>query len=198
MIKFNEDFVKNLPDTYQKQTDSNNDKLLKIAKMSSDTLKTDILDVLNSLDIEQATGKTLDLYGEIVNQPRKSNNDIKYRINILAKIIRNVTDGDFDSIINAVSMSFNCDPSEVQIQNGSEAGTIDLLAIPLQTVESAELSQGEIVEIVKQLLPVGISLNTFLFSGTFEFADSENVADTDKGFANDTQTIGGYFGNIAV
>lgn len=198
MIKFDDEcFVKNLPDTYRKDVNSNNHKLLQMVKYSTDILRKDIQDVLTSLNLNEATGKTLDLYGEVVVQPRQGKTDAQYRLDILAKIIRNMSTGSYDSIINAICFSFGCNPDEVQIAETENAGEVDLLEIPLNIVEKIELSQNDIVNIITQMLPVGVSLNTFLFTGTFEFGSTENESDNDKGFANDTQTIGGHFGNIA-
>ena len=94
-------------------------------------------------------------------------------------------------------MVFGCDVSEVVIQDAMQPATVEMLSVPLDIIERAELTQGEIVDTVSNLLPAGVRVNTFLFAGTFEFAENENVASDTAGFANDEQTIGGHFGNIA-
>lgn len=187
--------VKNLPDYYYKS--GNNEKILQIEKISVDGVNADIEAILNSLDLSQATGKTLDLLGETVNQVRAGANDIKYRLTIRAKIMRNFTNADYNSLIRAIAFSFGCDVSEINITEAIEPCTVEMVSIPLDIVEKAQLSQDDIVDIVMDLLPVGVGLKTFLFAGTFEFAENENVASDTAGFANDEQTIGGHFGNIA-
>ena len=61
-----ENYAKNLPDAYAKAEGSNNAKLLKIEKDAVDLLREAIAAISESLDLDKATGKTLDLYGEMV------------------------------------------------------------------------------------------------------------------------------------
>ena len=70
MGDFKSVYVDNLPDAYRKDTDSNNYKILNIQKIEIDGIKEDTEDVYNTLDLDQATGKTLDLYGDMLGQAR--------------------------------------------------------------------------------------------------------------------------------
>ena len=81
------DNVRKLPDAYYKGKDGNNYKLLQLNELSAQMLDKDMTDVLNSLDIEQATGATLDLYGQMLGQERGSLNDYQYRLVIKNKIL---------------------------------------------------------------------------------------------------------------
>lgn len=189
--------VKNLPDCYAKNTDSNNYKLLINEKADVDLLNIDISDIDESLDLDSATGSTLDLYGGMIEQARGTANDVKYRLMIKSKIMRNFTDADYNSLIKSIAMTFDCDVSKIKIAESSQPARIEMVSIPLDIVTKSDITQAEIVDIVSALMPVGIALNTFLFAGTFEFAESENVYDENTGFADEEQTIGGYFGNIA-
>lgn len=196
-MKFDtENFSKNLPDVYKKDSRSNNYKLLQCEKISTDKAREDIQDVLNSLNIQQAVGKTLDLYGEIVEQKRGTATDEKYRLMILTKNMRNIANADFNSLINALSLSFNCKPSEIKIKNADDPCTVDLIMLPYDFLGTAGLTQSEILSIINELLPVCIKLNSFSFKGTFEYAEYENVYDEAKGYADIDGTIGGYYGAI--
>lgn len=190
-----ENLVKNLPDAYKKNNESNNFKILEVERIECANLRDDLQSINEILDINNATGKTLDRYGERVGQPRGLATDAKYLLMIKAKIMRNLSNGSYQSIIDALCETFSCDPSEVYIQDEDEPCTVKLVSLPLAFIIGAGLSTSQTVAIIKSMLPVGVSLSTFLFEGTFEFADRENEQDTEKGFCDiEGGTMGGYLG----
>ena len=63
-----DDLARNLPDAYRKDAESNNAKLLAIEKGETDTMRAELEAVDDSLDINRATGSTLDLYGAIIGR----------------------------------------------------------------------------------------------------------------------------------
>lgn len=188
--------ARNLPDCYAKDVNSNNYKVLLVEGISvNDGLQIDIKAVDNALDIENATGKTLDLYGEMVNQARGQADDVKYRLMIKSKVASSFVSGDHKSIVDAICLTFNCKPSEVSLKEieGSPC-SVELGEIPLDTIIAAELSPSQAVAMIKRLLPTGVKLDSFLFEGTFEFSEAESEADASTGFADEDGTIGGYLG----
>ena len=70
--------VSRLPDCYRKDSESNNYKLLELGRMATAELRDDIQAVLDCLDLNQATGKTLELYGDMMGQRRGLLNDEQY------------------------------------------------------------------------------------------------------------------------
>ncbi len=192
--EFNKELVKNLPDAFKKTTDSNNFKILEVEKRTLAEIREKLHQIDNILDINNATGKTLDLYGERVGQARGVAPDEKYLLMIKAKIMRNLSSGSYPSIITALCRTFNCEPSQVFITDGDEPCTVTVTTLPLTVINKAGLTTSQTVAIIKSLLPVGVSLNSFLFEGTFEFSANENEYDEEKGFADDEGTIGGYLG----
>ena len=68
-----------LPDCYRKDEYGNIYKLLYLNASAIEELKEDIFGCGESLDLKIATGKTLDLYGEMVEQQRGLLNDEQYR-----------------------------------------------------------------------------------------------------------------------
>lgn len=198
MRKFNDkNYVKNLPDFYLKTETSNNYKLLSINKAMLDGLKTDIDDIFNALDIDQATGETLDLYGEMYNQPRGYATDAQYRLLIKSKIMQNISGGDYKSVVKAICGTFNCSPSEVLIREvEGKPCAIELAVLPVDVINAAGLTISQTVAIIERLLPAGVRLEQYSFEGTFVFAD-DYTQTNDKGFASDDGTIeGGYLGTI--
>jgi hypothetical protein len=206
----NTNYVKNLPDCYNKKVKfnadgtlniketGNNYKLLSLNNTIISELKKDISDLFNTLDIEQATGKTLDLYGEMYNQPRGLATDAQYRMLIKSKVLQNISSGDYKSIVAAICATFNCLPSEVLIREVKDKPcTIELSELPVNAINKAGLSISQVSEIVSRLLPAGVKFEQYLYEGTFEFADTQGVATTDHGFANDDGSIkGGFLGTI--
>lgn len=194
--RFNGDnHAKNLPDAYKKTPESNNAKLLQIEKDAVDLLRETISAVYDSLDIDKAKGKTLDLYGEMFGQPRGTASDERYRILIKNRIIRNRTNADYNGIINALCMTFGCAPSEIRLVEFDDPCKVKLEGVPIAKLNENDIDINTAAEIVRGLIPVGVMLEALNFTGTFEFSDGDElVYDEKTGFADIEQTIGGYLG----
>ena len=116
----------NLPDAYVKKPTSNNYKILEIERREAEILRESLYSIESILDISKATGKTLDLYGERVGQRRGLATDDQYRVLILARIMRNLSNGSYNSVIKCLSLMFNCDPSEIHIEDVGTRGFTDV------------------------------------------------------------------------
>lgn len=189
-----ENLAANLPDAYRKNEYSNNFKILEIERLACQNLREVLNNIAEALDIENATGKTLDLYGQRFGQARGKATDEQYIIMIKAKILRNLSNGTYKSIVDSIAYTFNCQPSEILIVENGNA-TVSLMAIPLETISKAGLTASQANRIVEALLPVSVTLSSFFYEGTFEFATIENETSATAGFANtEGDTTGGYFG----
>ena len=198
ITEFNrENLVKNLPDVYRKTADSNNAKILQIEKRAMDKLREAIQAIDDSLDLDKATGATLDMYGDMVGQPRGKAIDSQYRLLIKTRIIRNLANGDYNGIVNLLSLIFGCSPTEIVLTELSEPCKVRMEALPIERLNAMVINVNMAVQIIKELLPVGVILESAEFSGTFEFSGStELVYDAGAGFGSIDQTIGGYLGYI--
>ncbi len=185
--------VKRLPDAYYKGKDGNNYKLLHLNELAINELNTDTTEILNSLDIMQATGKTLDLYGETVQQKRGALNDEQYRLMILTKIGRNICQGDYNSIMRLLIQMFDCEQGDIILKESNDC-TITIEKFPLEVLINAGFSSKQAIQMIEMLLPICVSVSDGNFEGTFEFADFDDEYDEEKGFGNIEQTIGGYLG----
>lgn len=192
--EFNSNLVKNLPDAYKKTSTSNNFKILEIARLSCSDLRANLQEISDILDIANAQGKTLDLYGERVGQARGVTTDDKYFVLIKAKIMRNLSNGSYQSVVNALCETLNCEPSQVVLVDGEDARTVTITTLPLDVINNAGFTTSQVTAIIKSLLPIGVKLSSFLYEGTFEFGTNEDDTDNEKGFANADGTIGGYLG----
>lgn len=199
ITEFNrENYVKNLPDAFRKAEDSNNRKILEIEKSASDALRMALSAIFDSLDIEKATGKTLELYGAMIGQERGEATDEQYRVMMKARISRNLADADHSSVINAICATFGCDPSEVLLVETETPCTVRVENLPFEKLNSSNIDVETAIQIIKGLMPAGVLVESLNFSGTFEFGGTELEYDEEKGFGNVDQTIGGYLGLLSV
>ncbi|MDO4330667.1 MAG: DUF2612 domain-containing protein [Lachnospiraceae bacterium] len=191
--------VERLPDCYRKDERSNNYKLLELNALAVSELKEDIQKVKDSLDLNQATGKTLDLYGEMLEQWRGLLDDEQYRYMILARIGRNVAQGDYKSIMNALLLMFGGKQGDItlddlEIDEENRPCAVKLSKFPIAVLVSAGFSSRQAVQMIEYLLPICVTLYADEFEGTFEFAELENEYDEHTGFADLSRKIGGFLG----
>ncbi|HBL81117.1 MAG TPA: hypothetical protein DD391_00660 [Clostridiales bacterium] len=190
-------FAANLPDCYNKQPESNNFKILAVEQEAAMSLRRDIADTEEILDIDKATGKTLSLYGDMVGQARGLATEKQFLIMIRSKIMRNISGGDYNSILRAISATFGCKESDIFIQETAAPLTVEIVSLPLDVLNSVILSNKQTVELIKHLFPVCVTIKTVYFDGTFMFSDNEGEIDLSSGFGDsDNKDIGGYFGDF--
>lgn len=194
IVRFNRDSpVRNLSDAFAK-AGSNNEKILEIEKDAMMRLRESIQAINDILDIDNAYGQTLDLYGEMLEQARGAATDEQYRVMLKAKIIRNCSNADHDSVVYAICAAFGCNPSEVLLtESDNEPCVVNLENLPFDRLNSSNVDIATAVQIVKRLMPAGVYLESLNFTGTFEFS-AALVYDAEKGFADEAQTVGGYLG----
>ena len=187
----------NLPDAYKKDPNSNNYKILEIERVEAEILRKNLRDIDNVLSLSKATGKTLDYYGERVGQKRGQATDDQYRVLILAKIMRNLSNGSYNSVVNCLCKTFNCEPNEVHFEDDEEPCTVSIKALPIDKIAKAGFTQKQALAIIKAVMPVCITLNSYYVESTFEFAEDETTYDDEKGFTDvEGGTVGGYFGYL--
>ena len=186
--------VNKLPDSYVKGKESNNYKLLNINEQAIADIKKDVTAVFDMVDLQNATGHTLDLYGDMVGQKRGKLNDIQYRFMILTRIGINVVQGNYDTIINSIKSMFGCKASDIVLKDSEKPCMVEVVTFPLETLVNAGFSSTQAISMIESLLPIGVTVDDAHFDGTFEFAESESEYDGKAGFADLEQTIGGYFG----
>lgn len=188
------DNVNKLPDSYDKRTESNNYKLLNINEQAIADVKADAQAVFDALDIMKATGRTLELYGEMVGQKRGTLNDVQYRIMIFTRMGINVTQGNYTTVIENAKRMFECEASDIVLRDSDGTCTVEVEKFPLEVLINAGYTSNQAVELLETLLPIGVTINKANFDGTFEFAETADVYDELAGFGNVEQTVGGYLG----
>ena len=198
MAEFNFDnLAKNLPDCYKKDKDSNNYKILEIERRAGVELRDHLDDIAEILDIENATGAVLDAYGARYGQPRGKATDQQYRIMIKTKIAKTLSSGSYKDIVDVICFAFSCTKNEVLLlESPINPMSVSLEQLPLTAINSSGFTTTQAYQLIKSMMPVAIELQSVLFEGTFEFAETESEYDESAGFAisEADQSIGGYFG----
>lgn len=184
-----------LPDCYRKDPESNNYKLLEIGHIAIDKLMNDISDTKNSKDLTEAYGTTLEHFGNMIGQLRGSLDDNQYRYLLYMRIGKNLVTGNYNSVIRVARSMLGMDDNSNELAiDDAEGGNVHIRSIPLATLVASGFSSRQAIQLIKQLLPIGVGIISDGFEGTFEFDSSENVYDESKGFADLNNSFGGYLG----
>lgn len=189
-------YVAQLPDAFSKHNNSNNYRILQINQQALRQLYADIEDVYNSLDLSQATGKTLDLYGDMLDQPRGDSNDTQYRGLLMAKIARLFLKGDYDSTMTSIATALGINASDIKVKEHETRCAVEVTDFPIAVYEKTIYKTRQIEKIIKQLMPVGVELILDSFSGTFRLCESEGEMSNTTGLADEAGTIGGSLGLV--
>lgn len=190
-----DNLAKNLPDAYKKDSTSNNYKILEVERAANSDLRTMLEQIENILDINNATGATLDMYGKRFGQPRGKATDAQYKAILKSKISRALCRGNYRDIVDAICFTFNCGIDDVRIIETSEPANVLLDKLPLASIINSGFNTTQAQQIIKNLLPVCVTLETVSFDGTFEFGEAENEHDEAAGFGETVEgAIGGYLG----
>ena len=195
MAVFNyENFAANLPDAFYKVENSNNYKLLLIEKHIYDRIMEMYQSIFEILDINNATGKVLDMYGKRLNLARGTLSDKQYLIRLKAKIAQSMSNGTRDSIAKALAYVLSTTTDKIYLASVENTNSIEIVNLPLTVLLEADFSAEQVAEIVESMLPQGVHVSAANFTGTFEFADTENEYDENSGFSDLDGTMGGYLG----
>ena len=189
-----DDPIKNLPDAFKKDSESNNYKLLQINKNTTDILKSASADLFNALNINNAKGKVLnDIYGGRVHLQRGALTDDQYIIQLRTKMMQNTVNGSFPDLVEALAYALQCGTEVIHIVESDTPNRVKVKDIPLETVFNAKFTATDVIAMVESMLPIGVKIEEYGFTGTFEFG-GENEYDRSKGFADMEGNIGGYLG----
>lgn len=156
-------YVKNLPDSYRKSANSNNHKILTIEKQALNAVKTDVSAIFDCLDIWQATGKTLDLYGEMYNVTRSGMDDDEYRLFILLKLVQVRAGSDHTSIVNTLAATLGMPLEVFAITDSDISGNVDV-DFPYTVFQEAGIGPKRMVDALKEMLGAGIGIGKFKLS----------------------------------
>ncbi|MFT9496388.1 hypothetical protein [Anaerosolibacter sp.] len=190
--------LEKLTDNYLKKPQSKIGKLLKLVTDEIEEIKATFETIEQWRDIDQAQGTTLDKAGKNVVQFRGVATDDVYKILIKAKIMRNLSDGGINTIIEILEVLLDIPASEVSVEElwPEEPAAIQV-DVKTETVNKTGLTLSQFGKLVDIIAAGGVRANVF-FEGTFQFSSQADISelDPDAGFADDDQTTGGFFGAL--
>lgn len=143
-------------------------------------------------NINTATANQLDQLGTIVGFPRNTTDDDIYRLEIRAKIVKNVSQGQADRLISVYLFM-----TEATVVDYSDAWPMSVFMMSDGMIPASLTDANLIYSLVKGAAAGGVkigALGLFDGSGPFGFAGPMNIA---KGFASVANpTDGGKFGHL--
>lgn len=161
-----EDYLDFLPTVLAKSKNSNIAKIFKIFDTHFSQLKETLRKTEEWQSINHAKGKTLDLLGDNVNQHRGQLNDDLYRIFVRGRIARNMADGSINKIIQALSVSLNCPPSAINIENyvlddegKREPAAIRIVSLPRDALSGLQLTPEQFMQLTGEVVAAGVSVH---------------------------------------
>lgn len=194
-VNYDEPF-KNLPDSYDKGTNSNNYKILQINKNTTDIVDKVSKRVFDVLNLNNASGKVLDdVWGGRINLKRGKLNDEQYIIRLRTKMMQNIANGSFPDLIEALAYALQCEKSEIHLVESDNPNKIIIKNIPLDVVSDAGFTIEDVVSMIESMLSVGVKIEHQHFTGTFEYGEITDTEYTETaGYADLDGAIGGYYG----
>ena len=163
MAKINYDnLIENLPDSFAKDTDSNNYKLLQIKTHTTSKLLSDLKLMSDMLNMDNAFGYTLDnWYGKRVNLKRGAATDTQYLIQLKAKIMQNTSDGSFPKLVEALAYMFQCSENEILLASSETENAIRIKGIPLKNIEDAHFTTNQLLKLIRCLLAINVKVSEY-------------------------------------
>jgi len=194
--------LRRLTYNYSKDPESNVGKLLNITATEIEQLENTLSQIDLSRDIDEAEGETLDRIGYNFQQWRGQATDPVYRILIKSKIARNLSEGSLNAIIEVLSITLNIEKEEIVIRelwadpSEPEPAAI-FISVPTESLNEVGFSLTQFGRLCNRVVAAGVRADVLL-QGTFAFATVVDVSEQDPegGFANLTQTTGGYLGAV--
>lgn len=196
------DIIARLTDVFVKSPDSNLGKLCGIMADQLRRVQETNDRIRRWRDIDQAKGKTLDMIGSNVGQPRGAATDEVYRIMIKSRIARNLSTADINTIIRVLAIALDADYSEIKIEEmyndpvSPEPSAIKVIQMPLAKLNEAGMTPNQFGKIVKRTVAAGVRVGVIELTGTFTFGAAPGEIDNNAGFGDIDGTIGGYFGAV--
>lgn len=186
--------MERLPDVYAKGKESNNYKFLQIQQAAIEQVEQDLIDLEKMLALEGAKGAALDLYGQMLGQPRGVLNDSQYRFVLRNRMVRSRTTGTYQDVIEGIEEIFGAEHDQVEIEPGAEPGVVQVKRLPFEVLMRAGLSGKRALELIGTLMVAGVRVEAENFEGTFCFTEKDQVLDWNAGFGDEQGQRGGALG----
>lgn len=196
-----QDWLSKLTDVFKKTKDSNIGKIFALVDEEINQLKNTLNKTEEWRDLYKAEGATLDLIGENLNQPRGQTSDEIYRVLIRGKSALNLADGTMNKVIEVLSLTLDCEPSEIEIKTLKETGDNEPAALmitkaPLEALNRVGMSPQQFAQLAQKTVAGGIRVALVNLQGSFRLSiDPSQIEQGLDGFSSDG-TDGGTLGGV--
>jgi hypothetical protein len=192
-----QDLKKWITSNYDKIDGSNIHKVLKFISDEFEEVKETFKTIEDWENLNNAEGNALNLYGENILQFRGQATDAVYRALIRSKVSRDSSTGDYNTILEVLSMLLNAEVTEFSIDEGvlPEYQTVRNVTVPIEKMIELGLTSTQLGRIIAQIVAAGVGVEEIIFFGTFEYVD-ELSNDLDLGYSDVDMVNGGTLGAI--
>jgi hypothetical protein len=148
-----------------------------------------VQDLLEQRHVETATGRSLELLGDLADVSRQSGeSDDKYRKRIVASFRAGLSGATFEDLLSFLEFILEIDGETIEISQ--DTGARASVNLPSNAVTQSPLTSSEITQLSEDVVPAGHTIS-LVQSGTFEVKADGTANDPDKGLTSDSISTGG-------
>lgn len=148
-----------------------------------------VQDLLEQRHVETATGRSLELLGDLADVSRQSGeSDDKYRKRIIASFRAGLSGTTFEDLLSFLEFILEIDDETIEISQ--DTGARVSVNLPSNAVTQSPLTSSEITQLSEDVVPAGHTIS-LVQSGTFEVKADGTTDDPDKGLTSDSISTGG-------
>jgi hypothetical protein len=175
-----------LSSAYKRETGSNNEKLLQIPASELDVIKGEITNIQDAHYVDNATGKSLDYLGSLLQSKRMTGeNDDDYRARLKTQFKKYITSSTIDDVKETIATVLNVSTNRVIVKEdfSVEYARFDIW-IWMHDFTNAGITISDLNQLVSEVKAAGVRAEVYKL-GTFEHRSAGQTSDPTRGY-NDT------------
>lgn len=194
-----DDMVERLTSPYNKNVNSNNWKLLKLAGDEADGIKVTISDIQNAHFINTAAGASLEKIGSLLQTPRETGeSDSKYRARLKTMWQKYIGSATIQDIKTNIATILNVAESRINLtEDFSTAYAHFKVQVYAADLTAGGITAPELKDFIGAIKSAGVSTE-ILQDGTFEARGAADPNDSTKGYNDiaNTNPGGGTYAGV--
>ena len=196
-----DDTISRLPDSYNRDSTSNNYKLLSIFANEHDDIADTIADIKSAHFIDSATGMSLDYFGVMLQTFRETaETDAHYRVRLKTMWARYGSSGTIQDILDIVAAMLSVETNRIEVIEDFVGVYANFdVWVWLQDLTDAGITASELNDLLDVVKGAGISVAAHAY-GTFTARGALDANDSILGYddiAHTNPNGGTYSGIIA-
>lgn len=146
--------VGRLPDYYDKGENSNNRKILEIARAAKEDIAGTLDGIRAASDMLEATGESLDIWGAVYGVDREGDSDDVYRIRIQIAQLKDKIQIDYSSWYRTILEIFDCAPETLELERSDKAFEYRFVKFPFSRCNELGISVERAEDLILKSLPI--------------------------------------------